>query len=114
MSTAEEKTGVRIRKARRTDAARIAELSTQLGYPSTAHQIETRLLRLMPRSKHAVFVAEAPGPDVVGWIHVSVANLLECDVRAEANGLAVAEAHHTLPPRTQLLATAPDSARHLP
>jgi GNAT superfamily N-acetyltransferase len=111
MSTTGEKTGVRIRRARRTDAARIAELSTQLGYPSTAQQIDARLLRLMPTSKHAVFVAEAPGPDVVGWIHVSVANLLECDVRAEVNGLIVAEAQRSLGAGAKLLEAAEEWAR---
>src|SRR5260370_27465190 len=65
----------------------------------------------MPRSKHAVFVAEAPGPDVVGWIHVSVANLLESDVRAEANGLIVAEAHRSLGAGAKLLKAAEDWAR---
>ena len=111
MSTADEKAGVRIRRARRTDAARIAELSTQLGYPCTAQQIEARLLRLIPRSKHAVFVAETPGPDVVGWIHVSVANLLEIDVRAEINGLVVAEAHRSVGAGAKLLEAAEEWAR---
>ena len=111
MSSSGEETGLKLRRARRTDAARIAELCAELGYPATARQIEARLLRLMPRSKHALFVAEAPGPDLVGWIHVSVTNLIESDLRAEVNGLVVAEAHRSLGAGAKLLEAAENWAR---
>src|SRR6266404_2533465 len=84
---------MKIRKARRGDAERIARLSGELGYPASAAQVATRLRQLTPVSKHAVFVAESPdaATGVVGWVHVSVAHLLESDIRAEVNGLVVAE-----------------------
>jgi GNAT superfamily N-acetyltransferase len=107
----EETAGLKIRKAKRTDAARIAELSAELGYPATAKQIETRFLRLLPKTKHALFVAEGPGAELVGWIHVSVANLIESDVRAEVNGLIVAEAHRSLGAGAKLLEAAENWAR---
>src|SRR5579864_3997620 len=111
MSNAVEKTVVKIRRARRADAARIAELSAQLGYPATAQQIEARLMRLMPRSKHVLFVAEVPDGGVVGWIHASVANLVESDLRAEVNGLVVGEAHRSLGAGARLLEAAENWAR---
>src|SRR6202030_752093 len=107
----DEKTGLKIRRARRTDAARIAELSTELGYPATAKQIEARFLRLLPKTKHALFVAEASAPDLIGWIHVSVTNLIESDLRAEVNGLIVAEAHRSLGAGVKLLEAAESWAR---
>jgi GNAT superfamily N-acetyltransferase len=112
MSTADEKTVLKIRRARPTDAASIAELSAELGYPATTQQITARLLRLLPKTKHALFVAEVPGPRLVGWIHVSAVNLIESDLRAEVNGLIVADAHRSLGAGAKLLAAAEDWARN--
>ncbi len=68
-----DRTSIRIRKARRDDAARIAQLSGELGYPASAEQIVTRLRQLTPTTKHAVFVAESldNGGELIGWVHVS-------------------------------------------
>jgi GNAT superfamily N-acetyltransferase len=84
-------TGVKIRKARQTDATRIAELSGQLGYPTTARQMAVRLKRALGAREGACFVAEEQGQGVIGWIHVSVTPLLEVERRAEVNGLVVDE-----------------------
>jgi GNAT superfamily N-acetyltransferase len=48
---------------------------------------------------------------VIGWLHVSREALLECDVRAEVNGLVVAEAQRSLGAGVRLLAAAEDWAR---
>src|SRR5712671_7917161 len=79
---------MRIRRARKTDSARIAELSTQLGYPATGQEIVRRMKRMRPTALHAVFVAESEKL-VVGWLHASVTPLLEVPLRAEVNGLVV-------------------------
>ena len=100
-------TAIKIRKARRGDAERIAQLSGELGYPASAAQIALRLRQLTPVSKHAVFVAESPEADtVVGWVHVSVSHLLESDVRAEVNGLIVAEGERSAGAGARLLEAA--------
>ena len=108
-----DRTSVRIRKAQRRDAERIARLSGELGYPATAAQILARLGQLKPASKHAVFVAESSDGDigVVGWVHVSVAHLLESDTRAEVNGLIVAEGQRSAGAGAKLLEAAEDWAR---
>ena len=80
---------IKIRRAKSSDAARIAELSGQLGYPATAAEIVQRLRTIKPASQHAVLVAEWPERKVVGWLHVSVSPLLEVQLRAEVNGLVV-------------------------
>ena len=104
---------MKIRRARRGDAERIAQLSGELGYPATATQVATRLRQLTPVSKHAVFVAESPdaATGVVGWVHVSVAHLLESDIRAEVNGLVVAEGQRSAGAGAKLLEAAEEWAR---
>ncbi len=87
---------VRIRAARESDAPRIAELSGQLGYPSTAEDILRRMRGLVPVANHALIVAEIPAGDVIGWVHVSVNPLIENDARAEINGLVIAEGQRSL------------------
>jgi len=86
-----DENGLKIRRARKNDVARIAELSCQLGYPTTARELAGRL-KLALREKNGVcFVAETKGDGVVGWAHVSVTPLLEVERRAELNGLVVDE-----------------------
>jgi GNAT superfamily N-acetyltransferase len=97
---------LKIRLARKSDAARLAELAGQLGYPSTAKQLRDRLRGLKPANHHAVFVADVPGIGVVGWLHVSLWPLIESDLRAEVNGLVVDETQRSLGAGAQLLAAA--------
>ena len=101
----------KIRLARKSDAAKLAELAGQLGYPSTAKQLRDRLRGLKPTNHHAVFVADLAGTGIVGWLHVSVWPLIESDLRAEVNGLVVDEAQRSLGAGAQLLAAAEQWAR---
>ena len=96
MHSAAQSQTVRIRAATEDDAARIAELSSQLGYPSTREDILRRMRSLAPAASHALMVAETPGVDVIGWVHVSLNPLVESDLRAEINGLVVAEGQRSL------------------
>jgi GNAT superfamily N-acetyltransferase len=102
---------LRIRRASGADAPLIAVLTGQLGYPATALQIRERLRRIQPASQNAIFVADSARDGVVGWLHVSKEPLLESDVRAEVNGLVVAEGQRSLGAGAQLLAAAEDWAR---
>jgi GNAT superfamily N-acetyltransferase len=97
---------VTVRKVRISDAPRIAKLSGELGYPSTAANVAKRLRALRPTEHHAVFVAETKTGGVVGWLHVSISRLLELDVRAEVNGLIVSESQRSRGAGAQLLAAA--------
>lgn len=89
INSAAEQAGIKIRRAKSSDAAQIAELSGQLGYPATLAEIAQRLRNIKPPSHHAVLVAESPERKVIGWLHVSVSALLETQLRAEVNGLVV-------------------------
>jgi GNAT superfamily N-acetyltransferase len=102
---------LKIRRAKRADAVRIAELSGQLGYPATSALMRKRLLGIKPASQHAVFVADSPERGVTGWVHVSRQPLLEEEIRAEVNGLVVAEGQRSLGAGALLLAAAEDWAR---
>lgn len=101
---------LKLRRARKSDAARIAELSGELGYPATTKEIKTRLARLKPATQHAVFLAEVDKL-VIGWIHVSVAPLLEVPRRAEVNGLIVADGQRSHGAGAKLLKAAEKWAR---
>ncbi|HYL83546.1 MAG TPA: GNAT family N-acetyltransferase [Candidatus Angelobacter sp.] len=110
-SSSETSKGVKIRRANITDAPRLAELASQLGYPSTAAQVRQRFRAIQPASQNAVFVAESHIQGVVGWLHVTKQALLESDIRAEVNGLVVAENHRSLGAGARLIAAAEDWAR---
>jgi GNAT superfamily N-acetyltransferase len=96
---------MRIRRARKTDSLRIAELSAQLGYPATGQEIVQRMERMRPAALHAVFVAESEKL-ITGWLHVSVTPLLEVPLRAEVNGLVVDEKRRSAGSGAELLQAA--------
>ena len=82
---------MKIRRAKPADAARIAVLSGQLGYPTTTREMSARLRQALKERNGACFVAETLEHGVIGWVHVSVTPLLEVERRAEVNGLVVDE-----------------------
>jgi GNAT superfamily N-acetyltransferase len=102
---------IKIRRAKISDAGRIAELSGQLGYPAAPAEIAQRLRKIKPPLQHAVLVAESPERKVVGWLHVSVSPLLEVELRAEVNALVVANDERSRGTGALLLRAAEDWAR---
>jgi len=111
MNAIDENKELKIRRAKSGDAPQLAELSAQLGYPATAAQMRKRLLGINPTSQHAVFVADSDKSGVIGWIHVSRQPLLEVEIRAEVNGLVVAEGQRSQGAGAKLLAAAENWAR---
>ena len=105
-----ENRALKIRRARASDVPRIAELSGELGYPTTVAQMKQRFALIKPPSAHAVLVAEYQ-KTVIGWIHVSITPLLEVPRRAEVNGLVVADGQRSLGAGTKLLDAAEAWAR---
>jgi GNAT superfamily N-acetyltransferase len=81
-----------LRPATPADAPKLADLTTQLGYPTSPEEAETRLRDLASRPENAVLVAEEDG-EVAGWIHVSALYSLEMEPTALIQGLVVDEAH---------------------
>jgi GNAT superfamily N-acetyltransferase len=84
---------VRIRAPRLEDAPRLAVLSAELGYPSSAADIAGRLSGLLQRTDHCLRVAESPEGEVMGWIHAEERRILEAGVWCEIAGLVVGSAY---------------------
>lgn len=100
-----------IRRARSSDATRIAELSGELGYPATAKDISRRMGWLKGAAPNALLVAESPDAGIAGWAHVSVTHLVESGTRAELNSLIVADGQRSLGAGARLLSAAEAWAR---
>ena len=80
-----------IRQMLPADAAAVAALTSQLGYPATEADIARRYDLIKDRPDARLLVAQSSTGGVVGWIHVQATYLLEADPRAEIWGLVVAE-----------------------
>jgi len=99
---------MRIRPMTAADAPLVADLTTQLGYPSTAEEAAERLATLAGRD--AALVADAEGR-VVGWVHVILVTSLVSDLKADIGGLVVDEDHRSSGIGAALLAAAEAWAR---
>jgi len=93
------------------DIAAVARLATQLGYPSTAAQIERRFQALGESPDARALIAESPDGTVLGWIHVYGTRHLESDPGAEIGGLVVDEAARGKGVGSALMASAEAWAR---
>jgi GNAT superfamily N-acetyltransferase len=80
-----------IRTARASDAAALAVLSCELGYPSTAAEVRERLC-LLGDPERTLLVAVADD-DLAGFIDVHVQRTVESDPYGEIGGLVVASGH---------------------
>lgn len=81
-----------IRPATADDAARLAELATQLGYPTTPSELAMRLRALGAPSDTAILVATDADDRPIGWIHVELKPSLLAPLSAQVMGLVVDEA----------------------
>ena len=77
-----------IRPATLDDAASIAGLSDQLGYPTSPERMRERLSIVLPKDDQRLFTAERDGR-LVGWLHVAKIEMVESDPFAEIYGLVV-------------------------
>lgn len=85
--------GLEVRPAAPADAARLATLSAELGYPVRPEVLAERLRGLLARDSEIVLVAERSPGGVVGWAHASEQLLLESGRRCELFGLVVDARH---------------------
>ena len=80
-----------IRTAVVADAAEVARLADQLGYPATDEAMAERLAGLLERPDHRVWVAQDAAGRAIGWLHASVRRVLESAQYVEVEGLVVDE-----------------------
>lgn len=76
-----------------SDVDGVADLLTQLGYPTTGSNVAARFGRI-DAEHNALLVAEESGT-ARAWIHVAVHPYLESDETAEIVGLVVADGHRS-------------------
>ena len=81
-----------IRRAELSDAAAIAELAGQLGYPTDPDEMRIRLTRMLNDPQRTIIVAEVDGT-VVGWTTIKVEAELTQAPYALISGLVVDEQH---------------------
>jgi GNAT superfamily N-acetyltransferase len=86
---------VTIRPARPDDATALADLTTQLGYPSTPGDLTERMVPLLGAADHLVLVATDAQDRPIGWIHVTIEVGLEHAPTAGIHGLVVDEGHRS-------------------
>ena len=79
---------VLVRAFRQGDEESVADLCSQLGYPTSTSDVERRL-REGGDYGYAVFMAESPDGRVVGWVQVCARTVLVSDRHAEIEGLVV-------------------------
>lgn len=99
----------RIRTARPSDAAAVAGLSGELGYPSTAAQVRERLCLLADPERTLLVAADVDGP--IGFVDVHVQRLVESDPYGKVGGHVIGADHRREGLGVALLATAAGWAR---
>lgn len=78
-----------LRRARQDDAAQLARLSAQLGYPQEEAAFASRLRRLLISADHPVVVATDDDRTLLGFIALERRLMLETGERVEIVGLVV-------------------------
>jgi GNAT superfamily N-acetyltransferase len=82
----------RIRPMRDADGARVASLTTQLGYPVATDELARRMADVRAHDDdHELLVAVDSDDAAVGWIHVALHPSLEVAGLAIIHGLVVDE-----------------------
>ena len=79
-----------IRPIERADAAAVAQLNGELGYPATVSEVAQRIAALQNAGRQSVLVA-CRNNDVVGWIDVAITFHLQTPPYALIGGLVVKE-----------------------
>jgi len=100
-----------IRLLQERDAGAIADLNTQLGYPSSEGQVLARIQSLAASGNDTVLVAAAGDGRAIGWIHLRGFNSLHGEPMAEICGMVVNEAQRGTGIGTQLIAAAQQWAK---
>lgn len=106
-------TAIQIRRARPSDAAELAALATELGYPSTGAEVARRLPLLLESPEHLVLVAAGADDRAIGWLHATIRRGLTSEAYVEVAGLVVAAERRGSGIGAELLAEAEKWARQV-
>lgn len=102
-----------LRRARLDDAAELARLSAQLGYPQHETTFASRLRRLLVSADHPVIVATDDNRTLLGFVAIEHRLMLELGERVEIVGLVVDDRARRRGIGQALVRAAEDWAREL-
>lgn len=100
-----------VRAARIDDAAEIARLTGELGYPCSREQMATRLAQLLFQPNHFIAVASGGEMTLLGWVAAESRLLLESGRRTEITGLVIDSSRRRAGLGSRLLSAAESWAR---
>jgi N-acetylglutamate synthase-like GNAT family acetyltransferase len=83
---------ISLRKVKISDSKHLTALSNQLGYSTNENLIRERILNIIERHDHCIYIAQKNN-EIVAWIHAFVALRIESDAFVEIGGLVVSEVH---------------------
>lgn len=84
--------GLKIRPARKEDAAALARLAEELGHPTTLEQVAARFDDVSQQNNYALIVAELASGELAGFMELVVERLIDAEPRVDVAGLVVSEA----------------------
>lgn len=95
-TTATEKSAITVREVVLEDAAAVAALSGQLGYETSAAEMERRLRQVLPLGKGHTILVACLGAEVVGWIEAEVVRHIQTPPHTMMTGLVVKDGARSL------------------
>jgi GNAT superfamily N-acetyltransferase len=87
---------LKIRPARKDDAAALAQLADELEHPTTPEQVAERFTAATQQNTYALIVAEVPSGELAGFVELVVERLIDAEPRVDVAGLVVSDAHRGL------------------
>lgn len=84
---------VQVRRAELSDAEVVAQLFSELGYPSTTDDMMRRLPPILSSDDQRIFLATDDLGAVIGCVHVGLLVILERDLSAQLMGMVVSANH---------------------
>ena len=83
---------LRIRPARKEDAAALAQLANELEHPTTQEQVSERFSAAAKQNTYALIVGELPSGELAGFMELVVERLIDAEPRVDVAGVVVSEA----------------------
>ena len=87
---------MRIRAAKKADAAALAQLANELEHPTTPEQVAERFSAASQQNTYALVVAELQTGEPVGFMELVVERLIDAEPRVNVAGLVVRTTHRGL------------------
>jgi GNAT superfamily N-acetyltransferase len=84
---------LRVRAARKEDAAAVAQLAIELDHPTTPEQVTERFTAASQQNTYALIVVELPSGELAGFMELVVERLIDAEPRVDVAGLVVSKAH---------------------